>query len=151
MKKLLKMSWMACLAVVLFTGSVVTVKAEGAGEDSVAGKAIKMKEKLGLTDEQVTKLKALVESERAIVGPMVKQQLADLKTLGVKTKAKAPDAELSPILDKLESGHRSLQSERNKYVDQARAILNPTQQAKITLYIAAKRLSILKHLYHGKK
>lgn len=149
MKKGMKALWLACLAAVLFSGPVAVVKADE-GNDG-AQQALQMKDKLGLTDEQVAKLKALIEAEKAEYGPLVKQQMADLKTLGEKVKAGAPDAELKPLLDKLESQRQAIENAKTSHIDKARAILNPTQQAKITLVIVARRLAVLKHLVDMKK
>jgi Spy/CpxP family protein refolding chaperone len=79
-------------------------------------------------------------------GPLVKQQLADLKTLGQKVKANAPDAELSSILDKMESQRQSIETVKSKYIGEAREILTPTQQAKVVLGVAMWKGAALKKL-----
>jgi Spy/CpxP family protein refolding chaperone len=134
------------LTAALFLGSLGVAKAQEAPQASGAEKILQIKEKLGLSDEQVAKLKTMVQSEKAELAPMVKQQLADLKTLGEKVKANAPDAELSPILDKMEARRQNIESVKSKYIGEARTILTPTQQAKVVLGVAMWKGAALKKL-----
>jgi Spy/CpxP family protein refolding chaperone len=115
-------------------------------QGSNAEKLLIIKDKLELSDDQVVQLKAMWNKEKAELAPLVKQQLADLKTLGEKVKAGAPDAELNPILDNMESRRQNIESVKSKYISQAREILTPTQQAKVVLGVAFWKGAALKKL-----
>jgi Spy/CpxP family protein refolding chaperone len=129
----------------LFLSSVLVVRADDdpkpgdqGGDAAGIGVIAKMKDKLGLTDDQVAKLKQLGESAKAEITPLWKQMGADLKALGEKVKAKAGDDVLKPLLDSINTDRQNLDAAKNKYIDQSRTILTPTQQAKMVIYEAMK-------------
>ena len=93
----------------------------------------KMKEKLGLSDDQVSKLKALFKSQRSVTKPLRDKLKSDMDDLQKKVDAKASDADLKKVLDSLSDDRKNLEAARQKMVDQIREILTPLQQAKFVL------------------
>jgi Spy/CpxP family protein refolding chaperone len=134
------------LITALLFGVSTVAKAQEPPPGVNAAKILEIKEKLGLSDEQVAKLKTLLESEKAELTPLVKKQLADLKTLDEKVKANAPDDELDPILDNMETRRQNIESAKSKYIGQARAILTPTQQAKVVLAGAVLKVNAFQNI-----
>ena len=93
----------------------------------------KLKEKLGLSDDQVSKLKDLFKSQGETMKPLRDQMKIDMDTLQQKVDTKASDGDVKKLLDKLEADQKEMQAGREKMKDQLRAILTPTQQAKMVL------------------
>ncbi len=93
----------------------------------------KLKEKLGLTNDQAAKLKDVFKSQMEANKPLRDQMKIDVDTLQQKVDAKASDADIKKLLDKLETDNKQMQAGREKMKDQLRAILTPTQQAKMVL------------------
>jgi Spy/CpxP family protein refolding chaperone len=93
----------------------------------------RMKEKLGLSDGQVSKLKALFESHRAEMKPLQEKIKTDMDTLRKKKEAKASDTELKAALDALSADQKSMRDIRQKHQEQIRGILTSEQQAKMVL------------------
>lgn len=145
----MKKNWMSrslavLMMVILF--AVPGLPAFADDMDSGCAQALAMKDKLGLSEAQVAQLKTLVAAEKAEYGPLVKQQLADLKILGDQIKAKASDDQVKPTMDRLEAGRLSIEAAKTKYIGQAKAILNPTQQGKLLLAVVIVKLAALKKL-----
>jgi Spy/CpxP family protein refolding chaperone len=93
----------------------------------------KMKKDLGLSDDQVEKLKALFKSHREELKPLQEKMKTDVDTLRTKKEAKATDSELKPVLDLLSADRKNMQDLRQKQQEQIRGILTPDQQAKMVL------------------
>jgi Spy/CpxP family protein refolding chaperone len=93
----------------------------------------KMKEKLGLSDDQAAKLKDLFKSQMEANKPLRDQMKIDMDTLQQKVDMKASDGDIKKLLDKLDSENKEMQASRDKMKDQLRSILTPTQQAKMVL------------------
>lgn len=160
MRKIISAFGMGSLALLLLLGSTVAVKADddkpmggGMGDhgDGKMGAAIilKMQEKLGLTDDQVEKLKATAKKEREEMRPLFKDLMMNTKALKEAVDANAKDSELTSLLNKLDSERRSMESLNNKYVNQYRSILTPTQQAKVALFMAKKKMDMMKKMGQG--
>jgi Spy/CpxP family protein refolding chaperone len=92
-----------------------------------------LKKKLGLTDDQSEKLKALFKKQMEENKTLRDQTKIDMDTLQLKVDSKASEDEIHKLLDKLDTEHRSLQSSREKMKGKVREILTPTQQAKMLL------------------
>lgn len=99
---------------------------------------IRMKDKLGLTEDQVNKIKALMESTGKNMEQLHKQVRDDMKALADKMDAKASDNELKSVLDNLNTDHQKIQDARKNVLEKMRAILTPTQQAKSILAFGKK-------------
>ena len=97
------------------------------------GPMSRMKEKLGLSDDQAAKVKDLFKSRMEANKPLRDQMKIDVDTLQQKVDTKASDGDIKKLLDKLDSEQKQMQSSRDKMKDQLRSILTPTQQAKMVL------------------
>lgn len=92
-----------------------------------------LKDKLGLTDDQATKLKEAFRKQEEANKPLCDQEKIDIDTLQQKVDQKAPDSDLKSLLDKLEKDHKQMQEVKQNSMDKIRMILDPTQQAKWVL------------------
>ena len=90
----------------------------------------RMKEELGLSDEQVKKLDALREKNQATM-KKARRQMRDLMAkLEDQVDDKAGDAALSATLKELKAAKKEMQALHEKAMDEREAILTPSQQAK---------------------
>ena len=151
MGKSLRILTAGLLILAIGLGPARQALAQEASETTGAAKALELKQKLGLTDDQVSKLQAISASEKAEYTPLIQKGLADLKLLSDKIKAGAPDSEISPIIDSIEANRQAIEGAKTKYIVQVRAVLNPTQQGKVALAVAAVKLSVLQKLMQKRK
>jgi Spy/CpxP family protein refolding chaperone len=93
----------------------------------------RMKEKLGLSDGQASKLKELFKKQMADMKPLRDQMKIDMDTLQQKVDTKASDADVKKVLDALSTDRKNMEAGRQKMEDSVREILDPTQQAKLVL------------------
>jgi Spy/CpxP family protein refolding chaperone len=93
----------------------------------------RMKEKLGLSDSQASKLKDLFKKQMEEMKPLRDQMKIDMDTLQQKVDTKASDTDVKKVLDALSADRKSMEAGRQKMEDAVREILNPTQQAKLVL------------------
>ncbi len=104
----------------------------------------RMKEKLGLSDDQVSKLKDLLKAQME-AGQTFRDQLkADIDVLQQKVDSKASDGDLKKALDTLVADRKAMEANRQKTEDMFREILTPLQQAKMVLgmqSIGARRMN----------
>jgi len=151
-----KRIWLAALMAGTLVGSALTVFAQdsqppaggdngpqagqdgghpGMGEGGPQGmmNLHRMKDKLGLTDDQVAKLKTLFDSQREAGKPLMDQTKIDMDTLQQKVDTKASDVDLKKALDVLSGDRKAMEANRQKMEDQLRQILTPFQQAKWVL------------------
>lgn len=129
----------AGLALVLFSTPMLRAHEDG-------DKGGWMKEKLGLTDAQAEKWQAAQKANREAMKTVGQAIKADMKKLHEQLEAKASDAELKGTLNKLEKDGDALRAAELKHRDKVKAILTPTQQAKIALWMGMK----MKHQMEGK-
>jgi Spy/CpxP family protein refolding chaperone len=116
------------------------------GDGMDGGWVDKMKDKLKLSDDQVTQLKQAMENQKASAMPLMDDMKAQTKTLAQKVKAGASDDTLKPILDQLDQDRQSLDMGRQKTMASIRVILTPTQQAKAYLAMTWKRMEMKKDM-----
>lgn len=121
------------------------------GEHQGGGKMLeRMKDKLGLTDEQAGKLQASMKAHHEAMRPLWLQAKDTMKKLGEQLKSKAPDAEIQASLDALKSAHKEIAAEDEKFRDGLASFLTPTQRAKMTLGMAMRmRRELGEHEEHG--
>ncbi len=148
MKRIINGLWMGSLIGILFVGTSWVVRAEEEGsmmgnEKGGVNQVEKMKEKLGLSDSQASKLKDLFKKQREDMTPLRDQMKIDMDTLQQKVDMKAPDSEIKKLLDKLDADRKGMESGREKMKDQLRAILSPTQQAKLVLGMRSKGMEMM--------
>lgn len=106
---------------------------DGMGGGMMGGHLDRLKEKLSLTDDQVSKLKDLFKGQMEANKPLRDQMKIDIDTLQQKVDMKASDGDIKKLLDKLDTEHKQMTDSREKMKDQLRSILTPTQQAKMVL------------------
>jgi|GEM_PF-1664140 len=116
---------------------------EGMDGGAMGGRLDKMKEKLSLTDSQVSQLKTLFKKQMENNKPLRDQERIDMDTLQQEVDANASDADIKKLLDKLDGERKTLQSSREKMTDQLRTILTPSQQAKMVLGMRQKGMGMM--------
>jgi Spy/CpxP family protein refolding chaperone len=89
------------------------------------------KQKLGLSDDQATKLESAMKAHRAALQPLREQQGTALKTLGQQIKSNAGDSAVQGTLDQLKSLEKSVQAENEQFHQTLASFLTPTQQGKM--------------------
>lgn len=96
------------------------------------------KEKLGITDEQAEKLKAAKKAKHEALKPLWEQSIESLKELRSQVENKASDEQIQVTLDKLTGIHKAIQTENEKFNNEAASFLTPTQRAKLMLVMVHK-------------
>ncbi|MBI3563909.1 MAG: DUF4890 domain-containing protein, partial [Elusimicrobia bacterium] len=95
--------------------------------------AAKLKEKLGLTDDQAAKFKEAEKAHFEAMKPVHEKTKELMEKLHKQVEAKAKDDELKATLDALKAQRKTLQDEQEKFHASLQGILTPTQQAKFVL------------------
>lgn len=95
--------------------------------------AAKLKEKLGLSDEQSAKFKDAEKAHFAAMKPLHQKMKELMEKLHGQVEAKASDGDLTATLDALKAQRQSVMDEQEKFHAALRGILTPTQQAKFVL------------------
>lgn len=146
MTKLFKTLGLA-LAVGFFFGTILVVHADDPSAKDDNGSAPKgsdhgwnkkdwggmWKDKFGLTDSQIQKLKDLMKKHKDETQALTDQIKIDMDTLKLKVDSKASDDEIKTLLDNLLAEKKSMQAKQQSFIDEARTILTPAQQAKFLL------------------
>ncbi len=112
--------------------------------------AAKLKDKLGLTDEQVQKLDASMKSAKETMKPLGEALKQDMAKLKEQVRAKAKDDEIQSTLDSLQKDRTALREAMEKHMDESKGILTPTQRAKMVLGMAKGRKSFWQRSGRGK-
>ena len=94
----------------------------------------KLKDNLGLSDEQLAKLEAARKAHAEAVKPLREQMKAGMEKLRGQVKNKAADADIQATMDELSQGRKSMQQAREKFQEDLKSFLNPTQRAKMLLH-----------------
>jgi Spy/CpxP family protein refolding chaperone len=97
--------------------------------------AKKMQKKLGLTDDQTVKLKAIAEAQKAAMKPLWDKQKDLTKKLKEQVDAKASDTDIQATLTELQTNRTAMRDQMEQFRTQKDAILTPTQQAKMLLHM----------------
>jgi Spy/CpxP family protein refolding chaperone len=111
----------------------------GGGKPPHEMSAKKLKDKLGLTDEQVTKLDAAWKAQKEAAKPLHEQMKKDMDKLKEQVDKKAGDDEIKSTLDSLKSDRQAMMESMKKAHEASDGILTPTQRAKMILKMAHKR------------
>lgn len=122
---------------------------EGNHGDLDNGRIERLKDKLGLTDDQAIQLKEAFKKQAEANKPLRDQEKIDIDTLQQKVDQKDSDSDIKTLLDKLEKDHKQMQEVQQNSMDKIRTILNPTQQAKWVL--AMRRGPMGRGGWDGKK
>ena len=95
---------------------------------------------LALSPEQKDKLKVIREKRRQ----HQQKVLQLIRSLSEQLQAKAPDSDLQATLDALKAERRGQQADQDALMDQAQAVLNPTQAAQYVLRLRDQMLAGMK-------
>ena len=95
--------------------------------------ASQVQKTLGLTDDQVAKLNALMKTQKNTMQPMAEKQKDLLKKLDDQVRAKAANADIQTTLDALQASRKAMAAQGEQFRIQRAAILTPTQEAKMML------------------
>lgn len=96
----------------------------------------RMKERLGLSDEQVAKFQDAMKAHRAAMKAQGQKVRAAIKKLAEDVKAKAKDEDITADLAALKDARRGMLDENGKFEDGLASFLTPTQRAKMALGMA---------------
>jgi Spy/CpxP family protein refolding chaperone len=108
----------------------------------------RMKEKLGLTDEQVKKLQALKEGRDAMKG--IRRELRDKMTkLGDMVEDKASEAQLAAALKEIDALEAKQKALMEKQKAEFEAILTATQRAKMMTMMHGRRMGMGMGMHEG--
>jgi len=130
---------LAALAAALLTGTgaiVARAHDDDGPESEHAGPPMmgeKMKEKLGLTDDQAAKLKDAMKAHGEAMKPLHEKMHGLLKKLHEQVEEKASDADLKATLDELKAQRKTVMAEEETFHGTLAGFLTPTQQAKMVL------------------
>jgi Spy/CpxP family protein refolding chaperone len=141
MKRFTRAVILAGLATAVFASPALRAQEEGAAPGRPEGRAMnseKLKERLGLTDEQAAKLKAAVKARQEAVKPLQEALKAGMKKLAGQVKGKASDSDIQASLDQLEQARKQLTQAQEKFRTETESFLTPTQRAKILLGMAQR-------------
>jgi Spy/CpxP family protein refolding chaperone len=134
-------TWFAAGSLVLALAASPVLKADedkGEGQEKGGGMhegmGAKMKEKLDLSDAQADKFKETMKAHWEALKPINEEAKGDIDKLRDEVKSKASDSEIKATLAALETSDESRRAEEMKYRNELKGILNPTQQAKVTLW-----------------
>jgi Spy/CpxP family protein refolding chaperone len=100
--------------------------------------ADKIKEHLGLSDDQAAKFKDAMKAHMDAMKPLGEKLKAGMKSLHEQVKAKAADADIKATLDSLKANRQAMAAEQEKFHESLAAFLTPTQQAKMVLGMAQR-------------
>ena len=101
----------------------------------------KMKAKLGLSDDQAAKLKALRASSKEAFKPVMEKDRGLMAKLNDQVVNKAADSDIEATLKDLKANRNAMKEQMEKMQDQKDAILTPMQRAKMLL----ARHAMMKH------
>ena len=110
----------------------------------------RLKEKLGLTDDQAVKLKGLFKKQMEDTRSLRDQMRIDMDTLRQKVDMKTSDSEIKKLLDALSADRDKIEEGRRKMEKNLREILTPTQQAKFLMGMRARGMEMM-HRWKGMK
>ena len=90
----------------------------------------RMKERLGLSDDQVAKLKPLFISFRSNVSIVMKDKVKNEMDLRDELFIGGSDKDIKPLLDNVYADQAKMADIRKGFFESVKTILSPTQQAK---------------------
>ncbi|HUO56858.1 MAG TPA: hypothetical protein VMV05_01660 [bacterium] len=92
-----------------------------------------LKAKLGLTDEQLSKINQILHKNGEDERLQMDQMKLDMDTLVQKLNDKASDSEIGKTLDAISADQKKMDDLREGKTDSLRSIMTPTQMAKFML------------------
>jgi len=128
MKRLISMATATgLLAGALLLPAMIRAEEHGGGE----AKLERMREKLGISEEQAAKLKAARRAKRDASEASRTEMKAAMRKLSDQLEDKASDKDIAATLDKIASARKAQRAEMEKFEAGISAILTPTQRAKM--------------------
>jgi Spy/CpxP family protein refolding chaperone len=103
-----------------------------------------MKERLGLSDDQVAKLKTAWKAEKETMKTLREQSKETARKLEDEVRDLASEKEIQATLDQLDANRKSMTAEHQKLEASVASILRPSQRAKMRLLMARR----MKHRGH---
>lgn len=91
----------------------------------------KMKEKLGLSEDQVKKLEAAKKARQEASKPLHEEIKKNMEKLRDQLKNKAGDKEIQVTLDQLEKSRAAMEAVNEKFKSETASFLTPTQRAQM--------------------
>jgi Spy/CpxP family protein refolding chaperone len=137
---------LAAIFAAFVCGSLASnVRADVVGEESGMGEGShpemnwsNQKAKLGLSDDQVSKLNDAQKSNLETLKPLHQNVQNDMKKLQEQVDSKASDSDIQSTLDDIQKNRKDMTSQMEKHHDEVTSILNPTQRAKFMLEMQGK-------------
>lgn len=108
--------------------------------------AEKMKERLGLTDEQAVKVKSEWEAEKTAFKTLHQQQREATQKLEDQVRSLASEKDIQATLDQLDAGRKAMAAEMQKHESSLASVLKPSQRAKMRLFMRQE----MGRRFHGK-
>ena len=91
------------------------------------------KEKLGLSEAQISKVGKLLKQQKEELEPINRQMKSHREALRTKVGAKASDREISTLLDALSRDRENLETKGQAFEERLRNLLTTDQRAKFIL------------------
>jgi len=107
-----------------------------AGGPGGGGPEMMMTRALELTPDQQTRWQAERDRQRGVLQPLLEKLGAQMRELKEAMDQKAPDDKIKAKLAELKATRNAIRDAQDKHEANLEAILNPTQQAKFTLWFA---------------
>jgi Spy/CpxP family protein refolding chaperone len=98
----------------------------------------RMKERLGLSDDQAAKLKAAWKAEKETMKSLREQSKETARKLESEVRDLASEKDIQATLDQLDANRKSMAAERQKLEATTASILKPSQRAKMRLLLARR-------------
>jgi hypothetical protein len=117
-----------------------------AGEQGEGGKGGKFAAALGLSDDQLGQFRSEEKQHREAMKALMEKGKAGFEKLAGQVEAKAGDDELKATLDSLEGVKKDREAEDSRHIAALKALLNPTQQAKVLLRDARRMMEEMKSM-----
>jgi Spy/CpxP family protein refolding chaperone len=113
---------------------------KGGDHKAWGGREEMMKKELGLSDDQVAKMKELDKANAEAMKPLMEKAKLDVDSLRVLVDKKASDSDLKAAVEGLKADKKAMDEERQKEMDAKEAILNPLQVAKAAISMADRMM-----------
>ncbi len=127
---------MAAIAAVIAVGPAVADMKGGRDGDGKGGPMMKrMAKKLELSQTQQDQVKKLNEGRGPSMKPLREKMRDQMKQLRALVEKKASDGEISPVLAQVKQSHAAIRAAEEKHHEAMAAVLTPTQQAKMALWM----------------
>lgn len=97
------------------------------------------KTRLNLTDEQANKLQEASKAHQEALRPLADQAKEALETLNQQVRTQAKEDDIKATLDQVVHLQKSIQEEKDKFMQTTESFLTPSQRAKMILETLARK------------